>query len=222
MIPLVVEWRRLAVEGGPANAVAHGDERPGRGRGDAPGARGAGRRAGAARSSCSPTDGPLERGPDRRDARRGPGRRHGRGLGLPVLQHPRGGALDCRTVEVAGQVLEELPEAMIAAAIMTAADRRSRASCCAATKAPTPSCCSAAEPAASSCCSGDGATSTTPAATLPVGGTGLETVTLQIQGMDCTCNADLLARKLTALAGVKGQESRPSPGRRGSRTIPRS
>lgn len=32
-----------------------------------------------------------------------------------------------------------------------------------------------------------------------------DTVTLQIQGgMDCTCNADLLARKLDALAGVRG------------------
>ena len=30
---------------------------------------------------------------------------------------------------------------------------------------------------------------------------GVETVTLQVQGMDCTCNADLLARKLNAVAG---------------------
>ena len=51
-----------------------------------------------------------------------------------------------------------------------------------------------------------------PVAALPSDGAGLETVTLQIQGMDCTCNADLLARKLTALAGVKGQEITPVTG----------
>ena len=39
-----------------------------------------------------------------------------------------------------------------------------------------------------------------------------DTVTLQIQGMDCTCNADLLARKLDALAGVRGHEITPVTG----------
>ena len=133
-----------------------------------------------------------------------------------------GAPCSCRTVEVAGQVLEELPEAMIAAAIMTAADRRSGASCCAVpapstsccspAAAPASSCCAEPKPAASSCCSGDGAAAPAPTATLPVDGTGLETVTLQIQGMDCTCNADLLARKLAALAGVRGQEITPVTG----------
>lgn len=41
---------------------------------------------------------------------------------------------------------------------------------------------------------------------------GTETVTLQIQGMDCTCNADLLARKLNALAGVSSHEITPVTG----------
>ncbi|RPJ84970.1 MAG: heavy metal translocating P-type ATPase, partial [Acidobacteria bacterium] len=39
-----------------------------------------------------------------------------------------------------------------------------------------------------------------------------ETVTLQIQGMDCTSNADLLARKLKALAGVQEIEITPVTG----------
>jgi len=39
-----------------------------------------------------------------------------------------------------------------------------------------------------------------------------ETVSLQIHGMDCTCNADLLARKLNSLAGIKGQEITPVTG----------
>ncbi|WP_332450654.1 heavy metal translocating P-type ATPase [Methanoculleus sp.] len=39
-----------------------------------------------------------------------------------------------------------------------------------------------------------------------------ETVTLQIHGMDCTCNADLLARKLDALAGVQDHEITPVTG----------
>ncbi len=127
-----------------------------------------------------------------------------------------GAPCSCRTVKVGDEVLEELPEAMIAAAIMTAADRRSGASCCSnAEVSPSPCfpaeppaaqpCCGGPEPLGSSCCSGEGATAV-PAATLPSYETGLETVTLQIQGMDCTCNADLLARKLTALAGVRGQE----------------
>ena len=137
-----------------------------------------------------------------------------------------GAPCSCRTVTVGDVDHEELPESLIAAAIMTAADRRSGASCCAPTEpwasscssgeataptTPASSCCQTAEPAASSCCSGDGAASP-PAATLPADGTGLETVTLQIQGMDCTCNADLLARKLTALAGVSGQEITPVTG----------
>lgn len=41
---------------------------------------------------------------------------------------------------------------------------------------------------------------------------GIETVTLQIQGMDCTCNADLLGRKLNALAGIRGHEITPVTG----------
>jgi len=41
---------------------------------------------------------------------------------------------------------------------------------------------------------------------------GTETVTLQIHGMDCTCNADLLARKLKALAGVRTLEITPVTG----------
>jgi len=41
---------------------------------------------------------------------------------------------------------------------------------------------------------------------------GNETVILQVQGMDCTCNADLLARKLNALAGVTGHEITPVTG----------
>jgi Cd2+/Zn2+-exporting ATPase len=41
---------------------------------------------------------------------------------------------------------------------------------------------------------------------------GIETVTLQIGGMDCTCNADLLARKLDALAGIRGHEITPVTG----------
>ena len=56
----------------------------------------------------------------------------------------------CRTVTVGGEEHEELPESLIAAAIMTAADRRSGASCCAATE--TPSCCSTAEPPPSAPC----------------------------------------------------------------------
>ncbi len=39
-----------------------------------------------------------------------------------------------------------------------------------------------------------------------------ETVTLQIGGMDCTCNADLLARKLDALDGIRGHEITPVTG----------
>ena len=39
-----------------------------------------------------------------------------------------------------------------------------------------------------------------------------KTVTLQIHGMDCTCNADLLARKLDALAGVQDHEITPVTG----------
>ncbi len=41
---------------------------------------------------------------------------------------------------------------------------------------------------------------------------GIETVTLQIHGMDCTCNADLLARKLNAVAGISGNEITPVTG----------
>jgi Zn2+/Cd2+-exporting ATPase len=41
---------------------------------------------------------------------------------------------------------------------------------------------------------------------------GTGTVTLQIHGMDCTCNADLLARKLNALAGVREHEITPVTG----------
>ncbi len=100
-----------------------------------------------------------------------------------------GAPCSCRTVKVGGVEHEELPEAMIAAAIMTAADRRSGASCCAAPEPSASSCCSPAATPASSCCSGDGAAAPAPTATLPADGTGLETVTLQIQGMDCTCNA---------------------------------
>jgi Cd2+/Zn2+-exporting ATPase len=40
----------------------------------------------------------------------------------------------------------------------------------------------------------------------------IETVTLQIGGMDCTCNADLLARKLDALSGIQGHEITPVTG----------
>ena len=40
----------------------------------------------------------------------------------------------------------------------------------------------------------------------------IENVTLQIGGMDCTCNADLLARKLDALAGIRGHEITPVTG----------
>ena len=40
----------------------------------------------------------------------------------------------------------------------------------------------------------------------------IETVTLQIEGMDCTCNADLIARKLNALAGVQGHDITPVTG----------
>jgi|GEM_PF-17674 Cd2+/Zn2+-exporting ATPase len=118
----------------------------------------------------------------------------------------------CRTVAVGGREYEALPEPMIAAAIMTAADRRSGASCCSAVEAAPSPCCSA-EPASSQpCCGGPETASPLPAATLPDDTLGLETVTLQIQGMDCTCNADLLARKLTALAGVRGQEITPVTG----------
>ncbi|MEN6342042.1 MAG: DUF2703 domain-containing protein, partial [Methanospirillum sp.] len=122
-----------------------------------------------------------------------------------------GAPCSCRTVTGGTEVHEEVPEAMIAAAIMTAVDRRSVASCCAAPETQAASCCSPTAPAAS-CCSGDGAAAPAPTATLPVDGTDLETVTLQIQGMDCTCNADLLARKLTALPGVRGQEITPVTG----------
>ncbi len=122
-----------------------------------------------------------------------------------------GAPCSCRAVKVGDEEHEELPEAMIAAAIMTAADRRSGPSCCAAPESAAPPCCSTAAPAAS-CCSGNGAAAPAPTATLPADGTELETVTLQIQGMDCTCNADLLARKLTALAGVMGQEITPVTG----------
>ncbi len=119
----------------------------------------------------------------------------------------------CRTIKVADEEFEELPESLIAAAIMTAADRRSGVSCCSAPAIPASSCCSTTEPATSSCCSGEGAAGASAlATTLPVDGTGLETVTLQIHGMDCTCNADLLARKLNALAGVRGQEITPVTG----------
>ena len=41
---------------------------------------------------------------------------------------------------------------------------------------------------------------------------GIESVTLQIEGMDCTCNADLLGRKLNALAGVRAHEIAPVTG----------
>ena len=41
---------------------------------------------------------------------------------------------------------------------------------------------------------------------------GIESVTLQIEGMDCTCNADLLGRKLNALAGVRAHEITPVTG----------
>jgi len=40
----------------------------------------------------------------------------------------------------------------------------------------------------------------------------IETVTLQIGGMDCTCNADLLARKLDALAGIRDHKITPVTG----------
>ena len=40
----------------------------------------------------------------------------------------------------------------------------------------------------------------------------IETVTLQIGGMDCTCNADLLARKLDALTGIRSHEITPVTG----------
>lgn len=39
-----------------------------------------------------------------------------------------------------------------------------------------------------------------------------ETVTLQIEGMACTCNADLIARKLNALAGVRSHDIAPVTG----------
>src|SRR5450759_2984686 len=41
---------------------------------------------------------------------------------------------------------------------------------------------------------------------------GIESVTLQIEGMDCTCNADLIRRKINALAGVKTHEINPVTG----------
>src|SRR5665811_1827378 len=41
---------------------------------------------------------------------------------------------------------------------------------------------------------------------------GIELVTHQIEGMDCTCNADLLGRKLNALAGVRAHEITPVTG----------
>ncbi len=41
---------------------------------------------------------------------------------------------------------------------------------------------------------------------------GTETVTLQVHGMNCTCNADLLARKLNALTGIVGHEITPVTG----------
>jgi Cd2+/Zn2+-exporting ATPase len=41
---------------------------------------------------------------------------------------------------------------------------------------------------------------------------GIESVTLQIEGMDCTCNADLVRRKMNALAGVKAHEINPVTG----------
>ena len=51
----------------------------------------------------------------------------------------------------------------------------------------------------------------------------IETVTLQIGGMDCTCNADLLARKLDALTGIRSHEITPVTGQARVRlTIPRS
>ena len=40
----------------------------------------------------------------------------------------------------------------------------------------------------------------------------IETVTLQIGGMECTCNADLLGRKLDALTGIRGHEITPVTG----------
>jgi Cd2+/Zn2+-exporting ATPase len=39
-----------------------------------------------------------------------------------------------------------------------------------------------------------------------------ETVTLQIEGMACTCNADLIARKLNALAGIRSHDIAPVTG----------
>ncbi len=124
-----------------------------------------------------------------------------------------GAPCSCRTVKVGGEEHEELPEALIAAAIMTAADRRSGTSWCTAPETSDSACCSPAAAPAASCCAEDGTVAArAPATTLPADGTGLETVTLQIQGMDCTCNADLLARKLTALAGVEGQEITPVTG----------
>ncbi|MDD5023776.1 MAG: heavy metal translocating P-type ATPase [Methanoregula sp.] len=40
----------------------------------------------------------------------------------------------------------------------------------------------------------------------------IETVTLQIGGMECTCNADMLGRKLDALAGIRGHDLSPVTG----------
>jgi len=39
-----------------------------------------------------------------------------------------------------------------------------------------------------------------------------EIVTLQIGGMECTCNADMLGRKLNALSGIRGHEISPVTG----------
>jgi len=40
----------------------------------------------------------------------------------------------------------------------------------------------------------------------------IESVTLQIGGMECTCNADMLGRKLDALTGIRGHELSPVTG----------
>src|SRR5512137_722766 len=43
----------------------------------------------------------------------------------------------------------------------------------------------------------------------PVNENGIETVTLQIEGMECGCEATLIERKIKALAGVRSHEINP-------------
>ena len=122
-----------------------------------------------------------------------------------------GAPCTCHTVRVGDKEYEEIPESMIASAIMSAAERLNHLASHQEPGAQAPCSCSAPETDPSSCCPGS-VTGSAPAVTLPADAAGRETITLQIQGMDCTCNADLLARKLDALAGVRGREVSPVTG----------